>query len=90
MIYGRSGGTRRRRSLTVESSTTTEFPKYSMIVDGKESYMTMHDAGVMYDNGHHNVDIGGKVLLSDFTIRDITRNEEEEIRKIAVAHSESK
>ena len=67
-----------------------EFPLYLMVVDGQERFMPLQEAGATYDSGWAQVDIGGKVLEAGYRVRNITREEEAEISRIADAHSESK
>jgi len=61
-----------------------------MIVDDKLTYMTMRDAGIIYDSGFVKVEIDGQVLLSDFSTRPITDEERDKIREIADDCSRSK
>lgn len=66
------------------------FPKYEMIINGKKKYLSLQDAGIVYDNGFVQVEIGDNVLESDFTVRNITKKEEREIANIADEYSANK
>ena len=61
-----------------------------MKVNGKRQFMTMQAAGVAYDSGWQKVELLRIVLEADYTVRDLTEEEEREISRIADAHSDSK
>lgn len=69
-----------------------EFPRFLMRVNGEEKFMSIQEAGVNFDNGFVQVEIGGLVLLDgeEFCVRRITPAEESEISDIADRHSSSK
>ena len=66
------------------------FPLYEMIVNGRQEWHTLRDAGVVYDYGHFPVAIGGKVLDRPGMPRDITEEERRRISDIADEWSASK
>ncbi len=81
----------RHKLIRGEYDKQRKTPKYLMSIDGKEKFMSIEDAGAMYDNGFVRVEIVGKVLESDGSnVRDITDKERREIREIADEYSASK
>ena len=67
-----------------------KYPLYSMVINGKTSFMTLREAGVAYDNGMVRVEIGGLVLESSRSAREITHEERAKISEIAEEYSASK
>ena len=69
---------------------TKKFPLYRMIVDKKPEWLTLQEAGVVYDSMWVSVEIGGQVIEIDGTEREITKEERKQIREIADRVSNSK
>ncbi|MEX0918143.1 MAG: hypothetical protein WDZ93_03230 [Candidatus Paceibacterota bacterium] len=67
-----------------------DYPLYQMKVEGKEKFLSIGAAGVAFDNGWVDVEIGGLVLEGPQSVRTITKEERERIREIADEHSASK
>ena len=69
-----------------------EFPRYLMLLgDNRDRFwMLIHEAGRTYDSGLVRVEIGGSVMDSEVTEREITDEERERIVQIADNHSASK
>ena len=75
------------------SQASVEFPQYMMIVNRRKIFMTMEKAGQVFNGNWANVDVGGLVLEydgTDITARDITKEERQQISKIADCISASK
>lgn len=66
------------------------FPLYQMIVDGKQEWHTLRNAGIVYDCGWLSISIGGLVLDQPGMTRDITEEERQKISDIADEWSASK
>jgi hypothetical protein len=67
--------------------------QYLMIVYGEkkeERWLSLQEAGVLYDNGYLNVEIGGRVREPDNLTRPISQEERDKIRDIADQVSGSK
>lgn len=57
--------------------------RYQMLVADKEFWLKIQEAGEIYDFGFAAVEIGGKVLQSDGSVRPITEWERNKIADIA-------
>ncbi len=66
------------------------FPLYKMVVDGKEQWLSIREAGIVYDSGWTPVAIGGLVLEAAGVPREITEEEKQRISNIADEWSASK
>ena len=64
-------------------------PLYQMLVDGREEWHPIREAGIVYDSGWVPVHIGGTVKELD-TTRDVTEEERKQIAEIAEEWSASK
>lgn len=64
--------------------------RYLMIVNGQREWLHLYDAGVMFDNGHVPVRIGGYVQDLRGMERPITDEERNKIADIADEYSGSK
>ncbi|MDX1535330.1 MAG: hypothetical protein R3346_01020 [Candidatus Spechtbacterales bacterium] len=67
-----------------------DFPLYLMLCNNKKLWLSIQRAGVLYDCGHADVKIGGRVLESDGKERAITDEEQARISEIADEYSGSK
>lgn len=67
-----------------------EFPKYLMVVDGKQKFLSFHEASVAYDSGWARVEFGHLVLESDFSVRDMTDAERAKLSEAADEYGASK
>lgn len=74
-----------------------EFPKYLVTTSvpgsgqrANQNYVTIGEAGRIFDSGFMKVDIGKEVLEPDFSLRPITSEEEALISSLADDHSASK
>ncbi|MDX1608377.1 MAG: hypothetical protein R3251_04160 [Candidatus Spechtbacterales bacterium] len=63
---------------------------YLMVVNGDERWMTLQEAGKIYDSGWFPVKIEGRVMDEDGEQRPITDEERKKIVEIANRRSESK
>ena len=63
---------------------------YLMVVNGERHWMTLNQAGKVYDSGWYPVSIGGQVMDEDGKERDITDEERKRIADIADECSASK
>ncbi|MDP1689079.1 MAG: hypothetical protein Q8L47_03025 [bacterium] len=70
--------------------TAKQFPLYRMIVNKKPEWLTLREAGIVYNSMWVSVKVGGQVLEVDWTEREITKEERNQIREIADRVSESK
>jgi hypothetical protein len=66
------------------------FPLYHVIEDGHGKFLTLRRAGVLSDSMFSKVVISGLVLNEDFSTRQITEDEMNQIVEIADRHSDSK
>ncbi len=73
---------------------SASFPKYHMIVTigdkVRQSFMSLGTARATYDSGWAQVEIGSLVLMEDFTLREMTDEDRQNISEAADRHSESK
>ena len=76
--------------MMTEASPGDVFPLYKMLIDGQEQWLPLRRAGVAYDSGWSNVEIGGLVLESAGLAREITIEERGQISDIADEYSASK
>lgn len=65
-------------------------PLYEMIIDGKQFWLSIKQAGIAYDSGWMPVQIGGSVLEREGAPRLITDAERQRIADIADDWSASK
>jgi hypothetical protein len=66
------------------------FPLYLMKINEEQKFLSMQQAGVIYDSGWDKVEIVGLVLEANFSVRPITAEERNQIREIADKYSSSK
>lgn len=64
--------------------------KYLMVVDGKQYFQSLGQAGASYDCGWMPVEIGDLVLLADWSTRPMNDHDRDEIRDAADEYSGSK
>ncbi len=64
--------------------------KYLMRINGEERYLSLYDAGVVYDSGHLRVEFGDSVLSADGSVQPMTQKDKDKISEAADRHSESK
>jgi len=69
---------------------TPEFPLYLMRAGDEFEFLSLKDAGVLYDNGFRPVDFGNLVLEEDLKVRAMTDDEKREISRLADEYSASK
>jgi hypothetical protein len=74
----------------MSTTQSREFPRYLLSIEGQKKFVTMQEAGVLYDSGHLRVECLDLVLGADFSVRGITHEEISEMCRIADAHSASK
>lgn len=67
-----------------------EFPKYLMTVDGKASFMSMKSAGIKLSSLWERVEVGNLVLEADFSVRKITKEENNRMTTISDRCDEDK
>ncbi len=70
--------------------STRQFPLFLLKIDGKQKFLTMREAGIMFDSNFSNVENMRLVLEEDFSVRDITKEETSQMSEIADEHSASK
>jgi len=61
-----------------------------MIVNGKIELRSLQEAGVIFDSGWQQVEIGGRILTSSTKMREITKEDRQRISESAEEHSASK
>jgi len=71
-------------------SEESRHPLYLMKIGGEEKWMRISEAGVAFDSGWNKVEIGGKVMNEDGSVRPITPEERQRISDIAEARCDSK
>lgn len=52
-----------------------DFPKVGLIVDGKKKFYSLSEAVPLWDSGWIKVEDSHELLLEDFTIREMTEDE---------------
>jgi hypothetical protein len=74
-----------------------QFPKYMMVTgtrgegrSRKREFLTISEAGQLFDCGSMQVEIGRHVLEEDFSVRPVSNSEKNLISQIADKYSESK
>lgn len=68
----------------------SDWPKYRMVVSGQVEWLSIRNAGIVYDSGWVPVSIGGQVMEENGDVRDITSAERTQISDIADDYSGSK
>lgn len=67
-----------------------EWPKYLVNVNGKLEFVPIRRAGALMNSGWSRVEVKDDVLMPDFSLRQITKEETREINRIADEISDSK
>lgn len=57
-----------------------EFPKIGLIVDGKKKFYPLREAVPIWDSGWVRVEDTGELLEADFSVRKMTREENQEFQ----------
>lgn len=71
-------------------NSSNTFPMYLMIIEGERCFLSLQEAGKVFDNGHINVSIGNLVRESDRSVRNITPEEVTKISEVADEYSADK
>ncbi len=67
-----------------------EFPKYLMKIGRNRKYLPLGEAAKAYDCGHADVRFGRYVLNEDYSVREMTNEDRDQISKAADNYSASK
>lgn len=67
-----------------------DFPLYLIIVDGKQTFVPLSKAGVLFDSGWSRVEFGGLMLEKDFSVRPMNPEERQAVSDAADRNSNSK
>lgn len=73
-----------------EDRRPAEYPQYLMWINGERRFLSLREAGIVYDSGYDQIEIAGEVMESDGKIRSITDEERRRISEIADRVSSSK
>ena len=66
------------------------FPKIGMTVNGKKGFKSLSEAVPLFDSGWAVVELTDEVLLSDYSIRELTPEESSRLSDLADEYSGSK
>lgn len=74
----------------IEGTPPVDTRLFLMVIDGERYWLPLRRAGIVYDSGYQQVEIGGAVLVGAGKERPITTRERSRITEIAEDYSASK